>query len=67
MNAVTVYTASKWGNRSCRCRTDAKRFRNVFAPLASLYNASPLYFVTYAWLMYLIAYAVYRKGWFLRV
>ena len=42
-------------------------YDRLFAPLASPMNASLMYAVTYTLLMYLIAYGMYRRGWFWRV
>jgi predicted acyltransferase len=39
----------------------------VFAPLASPYNASLLFAVSYMLLMYLIAYGMWRRGWIVRI
>jgi predicted acyltransferase len=41
-------------------------FRTVFEPLASPMNASLLYALANVALMYLFAWAMYRKGWFIR-
>ena len=38
-----------------------------FSAIASPINASLLYAIVYTLLMYLIAYVMYRRGWFLRV
>jgi predicted acyltransferase len=42
-------------------------YRTVFLPLDSPYNASLLYALAYVLLMWLIAYGMYRRGWFWRV
>ena len=75
MNAIAVYMASemidvilgsiRWGNPPMSARTWI--YQTVFAPLASPINASLIYAVTYVLLMYLIAYGMYRRGWFVRV
>jgi len=75
MNAIAVYMASemidvilgsiRWGNPPMSARTWV--YQTVFAPLASPINASLIYAVTYVLLMYLIAYGMYRRGWFVRV
>jgi predicted acyltransferase len=41
-------------------------YEGVFAPLASPVNASLLYALANVLFFYLIAYAMYRRGWFLR-
>ncbi len=66
MNAITVYLASEFGAELIE---GAQRgiYRSVFAPLASPANASLLYSLAFTAVMYLIAYALYRKRWFIRV
>jgi len=39
----------------------------VFAPLASPLNASLLYALAYTLLMFVVAWMLYRRQWFLRV
>ena len=46
---------------------EAVIYQNVFAPLASPINASLLYAITNVFFYFLIVYAMYRRGWFLRV
>ena len=41
-------------------------FQHAFAPLASPVNASLLYALANVALMYLVAWAMYRRGWFVR-
>jgi predicted acyltransferase len=68
MNAIVVYMASEMGEAvlsALHCR--GWIYQTFFAPLASPYNASLIYAVTYMLLMYLIAYVMYRRGWFVRV
>jgi predicted acyltransferase len=68
MNAIVVYMASEMGEgvlSALHCRTWI--YQTFFAPLASPYNASLIYAVTYMLLMYLIAYVMYRRKWFVRV
>jgi predicted acyltransferase len=68
MNSIAVYMASEMVEEILRqVGWRAPLYRAVFAPLASPYNASLLYAVVYMLLMYLIAYVMYRRGWFLRV
>jgi predicted acyltransferase len=78
MNAIVVYLASefleqvmdaiKW---STGPRTTMNLHQwlyvNLFAPFASPYNASLLFAISYVLLMYLIAYVMYRRGWFVRI
>jgi predicted acyltransferase len=42
-------------------------YRNVFAPLASPINASLLWALAYTSLMFLVAWAMYKRGWVIRV
>lgn len=74
MNALAVYLAAEFldeGLSWIRMAGDVSLrtwlFQHVFAPLASPLNASLLYAVSYVLLMYLVAYGMYRKGWFFRV
>jgi predicted acyltransferase len=46
---------------------DTRIFDSVFAPLASPINASLLYALANVLFYFLIVYAMYRLGWFLRV
>ena len=68
MNAITVYMASELLDEALSAsRLRPWLFHNLFAPLASPFNASLLYAVAYTLLMWLIAYGMYRRGWFWRV
>ncbi len=68
MNAITVYMASElvdtlismWGVRQWI-------YTNVFLPIASPENASLMFSICYVLSMFAIAYAMYRKRWFVRV
>ena len=68
MNSIAVYMASEMVEELLQqAGWREPIYRMLFAPLASPYNASLLYAVVYMLLMYLIAYGMYRRGWFLRV
>ena len=73
MNAIAVYMASELLDvtlESIHLGSVTLRvwlYQTLFAPLASPINASLLFAVAYTLLMFLIAYALYRRGWFLRV
>ena len=68
MNAITVYMASELLDVTLSAtRLRPWLFQTLFAPLASPFNASLLYAVAYTLLMWLIAYGMYRRGWFWRV
>jgi predicted acyltransferase len=68
MNAITVYMISELLDEALSAtRLRPWLFQNAFAPLASPYNASLLYGLAYMGLMWLIAYGMYRRGWFWRV
>jgi predicted acyltransferase len=77
MNAIAVYMASELlditlgaihvtsGGTSISLH--AWIYQNVFAPIASPANASLLYALAYVGLMYVLAYGMYRRRWFIRV
>jgi predicted acyltransferase len=73
MNAITVYMASELLSSTLdavHVRAYSLHewiYRTIFAPLASPLNASLLYAIGYVLLMYLLAYALHKRGWFLRV
>jgi len=68
MNAITIYMISELlesALSALHLRTWI--YETIFAPLASPINASLLFAVSYTLLMFLIAYGMYRRNWFLRV
>ncbi len=73
MNAIAVYMASELLDvtlESIHAGPVTLRvwlYQTLFAPLAAPINASLLYAIAYTLLMFLIAYGLYRRGWFLRV
>ena len=68
MNAITVYMISELLDVALSATGLRSRlFQAVFVPLASPFNASLLYAAAYTMLMWLIAYGMYRRGWFWRV
>jgi predicted acyltransferase len=77
MNAIVVYMASelldgalvtiRWKVGDATISAHDWLYRSLFAPLASPINASLFYAIAYTLLMYLLAYVMYRRGWFLRV
>ncbi len=77
MNAITVYLASellaetldsiRWISGAGPISLRAWLFQQLFAPLAAPINASLLYAVAYVLLMYLLAWGMHRRGWYLRV
>lgn len=68
MNAIAVYMASELIDVTLSALDWREPIYNtVFAPLASPNNASLLYGLSYVGLMFLIAYLLYRKKWFLKV
>lgn len=68
MNAITIYMISELLEGALiSTHLHVRLYQAVFLPLASPYNASLLYAVAYTLLMWLIAYAMYRRGWFWRV
>jgi len=42
-------------------------YRTIFAPIASPQNASLLWALSFTFLMYLAAYAMYKKNWIVRI
>jgi predicted acyltransferase len=68
MNAITVYLASEFLSEFLDAtslhRTIYSRF---FAPIASPMNASLLWALSFTLLMYLLAWFLYRRRWFLRI
>jgi predicted acyltransferase len=72
MNAITVFVLSgliakesilsKVGGVSVRTLV----YTGVFVPLASLKNASLLFAVANVLLLYLVAWIMYRRGWFVK-
>lgn len=68
MNAITVYMVSEMLDSAIRALNwRMPIYRKMFAPLASPWNASLLYAAAYTLLMFGVAYALHRRGWFLRV
>ncbi|HKD05999.1 MAG TPA: DUF5009 domain-containing protein [Bryobacteraceae bacterium] len=67
MNAIAIYLASEFGAELIQGATQRWIYRTIFAPLVSPANASLLYSLAFAGVMYLIAYAMYRQRWFIRV
>ncbi len=66
MNVITIYLASEFGSELIEA-AQQRIYRTAFVPLASLANASLLYSLAFAAVMYLIAYIMYRQRWFIRV
>jgi len=68
MNAITVYMISELLDEALSAlHWRQPLYHAVFTPLASPFNASLLYAMAYTLLMWLIAYGMYRRGWFWRV
>jgi predicted acyltransferase len=68
MNAITVYMISELLDTALSALhwRDAI-YQAVFVPLASPVNASLLYAAAYTALLWLVAFGMYRRGWFWRV
>jgi predicted acyltransferase len=67
MNAIAIYLASEFLDEALSAtHLHQWLFENLFA-WASPFNASLLYATAYVLLMYALAYAMYRRQWFLRV
>jgi len=77
MNAIAVYMVAefsaeaissiRWNAASGHISLQHYLYRTLFAPLASPAIASLLYSLVFTGAMYLVAYAMHRKGWYLRV
>ncbi len=77
MNAIAVYMVSegaaealwniRWNSAAGPVSLQRYLYHTLFAPLASPANASLLYSLAFTAAMFLVAYGMYRKGWFLRV
>ena len=77
MNAIVIYLASEfldqaltwvhWTGAGGKVVLREWLYEHLFAQLASPYNASLIYAVSYVLVMFLIAWALYRRGWFVRI
>jgi predicted acyltransferase len=68
MNAIAVYLASEFLDAALATgQAHAWLYNHIFTPVASPLNASLLYAIAYTLLMFVLAWVMYRKGWFLRV
>ena len=68
MNAIAVYMVSELLETQLRVmRVRDTLYLRVFAPLASPINASLLYALAYTSLMFVVAWVLYRRQWFLKV
>lgn len=77
MNAITVYVLSgvlarllsmiQVSAEGGSITLSAWIYTRVFAPVADPYNASLLYALAMVLTLYLVAYGMYRRGWFVRV
>jgi predicted acyltransferase len=76
-NAIVVYLASEfldealgwihWSGAAGKITFRDWLYSTFFAGMASPYNASLLYAIAYVLTLYLVAWAMYRRGWFVRV
>jgi predicted acyltransferase len=68
MNAIAIYVASEVIELVLQLAGWRQPiYEALFAPLASPQNASSLYATAYTGSMLLLAWAMYRRGWFIRV
>ena len=77
MNAISVYIVSefsaealdyiRWNAESGHVSLQHYLYRTLFVPLGSPANASLLYSLAFTVAMYLVAYGMHRKRWYLRV
>ena len=76
-NAIVIYLASefldealgwiRWTGASGTVSLRAWIYTHVFAGIGGPYNASLSYAIAYVLVLYLFAWALYRRGWFIRV
>ena len=68
MNAITVYLASEFFSELLDgAGWHDRLYDSFFAPLASPRNASLLWALSFTALMYLLAWLLYRRRWFIRL
>lgn len=68
LNPITIYMLSELLSEALDFHgLHHTIYRTVFTPLASPYNASLLWALTYTGLMYLAAWGMYKKGWVVRI
>ena len=68
MNAITVYLASEFLAEILDATSlHHNIYQRFFAPLASPMNASLLWALAYTAVMYLLAYLLYKRRWFVRI
>jgi predicted acyltransferase len=68
MNAIVVYLASELLDEALNAtHLHGWLFDKLFSWPSSPYNASLLYAIAYVLLMYLVAYTMYRRKWFVRI
>jgi predicted acyltransferase len=77
MNAIAVYMASelldealggiRWQDGGRTISLHGWIYGHVFTPIASPYNASLLWALSYTFCMYLLAYFMFRRGWFWKI
>ncbi|MGO9242211.1 MAG: acyltransferase family protein [Bryobacteraceae bacterium] len=77
MNAIAIYMLSEllaialmsihWHAAAGTISLQSWLFDHCFAPLASPYNAALVWALAFVAVMYLAAYALYRRKWFIRV
>jgi len=77
MNAIVIYLASefldqalgwiRWSTATGKMSLHSWIYGHFFASVATPYNASLLYAIAYVLVLYLLAWLMYRRGWFVRV
>lgn len=72
MNAIAVYILAGVVARAAGlikigdATLQKQIYTNVFAPLAGPYTASMLYGIAFSFMMFLVAWFMYRRNWFLK-
>jgi predicted acyltransferase len=68
MNAIAVYMVSELLETQLRVmRLRDAIYLRAFAPLATPINASLLYALAYTSLMFVVAWVLYRRQWFIKI
>jgi predicted acyltransferase len=68
MNAIAVYLASEFLSEFLDATPlHADIYNSLFAPFGSPMNASLFWALSFTLLMYLFAWLLYKRGWFLRI
>jgi predicted acyltransferase len=68
MNSIAIYVASEFLDQILwMAHVRRPIYEHLFVPIASPYNASVLYALAYVGVMFVLAWVMYRRGWFVRI